>query len=82
MLVIEPIVENNQLYNDNKQIQKLSEYIAQRNIAAEIEEASSANEALNSTARLIIDLVVEARLYVIYYELHCLTVFQVTVVFL
>ena len=70
MLVIEPIVENNQLYNDNKQIQKLSEYIAQRNIAAEIEEASSANEALNSTARLIIDFIVEARLYVIYDELH------------
>lgn len=82
MLVIEPIVENNQLYNDNKQIQKLGEYIAQRNIAAEIEEASSANEALNSTARLIIDLVVEARFYVIYDELHCLAVFQVTVVFL
>lgn len=82
MLIIEPIVENNQLYNDNKQIQKLGEYIAQRNIAAEIEEASSANEALNSTARLIIDLVVEARLNVIYDELHCLAVFQVTVVFL
>ena len=82
MLVIEPIVENNQLYNDNKQIQKLSEYIAQRNIAAEIEEASSANEALNSTARLIIDFIVEARLYVIYHELYRLAVFQVTVVFL
>lgn len=64
MFVLEPVVENNELKDDNEQVEKFSEQIGKTQVEAAIETASIVDFVFEVAAWLVELLEVEARLNV------------------